>query len=201
MLLVYYITFSGQKSPDDTFVGYSGYAGSQLLRRGDPINFPNQLCNVGNHFSRYRFTCPYTGIYFVSVTCRKSPSYRVDAIVKRGNTYVLRSSDNYNSYTYVTNNVLVSCNKGEYIKTRAGSKSYVYASGSYPENIFTVMSVHREGNFTHIYCFSALVYISVHLFRKLSWRLIYFAFLFTLRGRPFNIQWGLISSRVIFEKK
>ena len=134
------------------------------MRVGDVIKFQNPLYNVGNKNSSNRFTCPYTGIYFVSVTYWKYPSTSisksVDAHLSRGDSELLASFHENNPYTYVTNNALVRCNTGEYIENRAGGKSYVYGSGSYPESIFTVMSVHQEGNYTHIthiYRFSAKI--------------------------------------------
>ena len=153
-----YIIISAGNSPDGISVGYSGYANSQSLGYGDLLNFPNQLCNVGNQFSRNRFTCPYTGIYFVSVTyCRHpstSSSYSVDAHLYRGDTHIFSSHDRYHPYHYVTNNALVRCNRGNYIGTKAGGPSYLYGSGSYPESIFTVMSLHQEGNYAFLLVFS-----------------------------------------------
>ena len=97
------------------------------------------------------------GIYFVSVTYWKYPSgksdYRVSASVYRDSTTVLYLYDDWNHYNYVTNNALVRCDTGQYIESVSCVpdcySSYLYGSGSYPESIFTVMSVHQEGNYTH----------------------------------------------------
>ena len=119
-------------------------------------------------FSSYRFRCPYTGIYFVSVTYWKHPeileSYRVNAILYRGDRQVINfSHDLYNLFNYVTNNALIRCNAGEYIESRAHVTSYIYGSGSYPESIITVMSLHKKGNYTMqlLYLYISLPFVCI----------------------------------------
>ena len=83
----------------------------------------------------------------MSVTLRSFRLRYVDVHVYRGDTKVLDLYDYHHHFNYVTNNALVRCKRGEYIETKANLTSSSAGYLRAPQSIFTVMSVHQEGNY------------------------------------------------------
>ena len=87
----------------------------------------------------------------MSVTLRNYRLDFLDAHVYRGDNKVFQLFNYNHRSNYVTNNALVRCNRGEYIETKANITIFLDGSASSPQSLFTVMSVHQEGNYTEYY--------------------------------------------------
>lgn len=94
-----------------------------------------------------RFTCPITGVYYVTVSLRRHNSQPLYVDVYQSDNRIIRVYDNAttNPGNTVSNAALVSCSQGEYIEMRGFGSGEVYGEETIAYSSFSVMKVDQNG--------------------------------------------------------
>ena len=132
-------------------IGYSGYQAETLHQysTAELVQYETPVYDEGNAFSGGEFTCPVTGLYFISFAIKALDNVDggnyIHGILYKTSTLKFRILFSYKFDNANFNMGLVQCNQGEIIKVKSSGGDLILYGGEAVTTL-TVFLVQETGN-------------------------------------------------------
>ena len=122
-------------------------------------------------FSFFRLSCAFAGLYYVSVTLKKSTRSSLRVCVTKSTVPFLHLVDGErnNVGSTVSNTAVIRCQPNEVIVVKGTGSGYIQAVDQDVENTFTAMLIHADGKHYVLCIFVTTETRSISLLTVVIW--------------------------------